>query len=123
MSDIQALKDRLTEQESQAFKDIESRRRRLNTELETAEKRMKAHDAAMGDYIKVTRRAADVMTKKVVPALDAFQQRAEKMPFDAEFEVSAPTTPEGMARIVDKPFSVKTKLERAWSRRTSGTET
>lgn len=122
-SDIQALKDRLTEQESQAFKDIESRRRRLNTELETAEKRMKAHDAAMGDYIKVTRRAADVMTKKVVPALDAFQQRAEKMPFDAEFEVSAPTTPEGMARIVDKPFSVKTKLERAWSRRTSGTET
>lgn len=126
VSDIQALKDRLTEQESQAFEDIENRRRRLNTELETAEKRMKAHDAVMGDYIKITRRAADAMTKKVVPALDAFQKRVDKMPFDAEFEVSAPTTPatpEEMAEIVDKPFSVKTTLERAWPRRTSGTET
>jgi ElaB/YqjD/DUF883 family membrane-anchored ribosome-binding protein len=106
VSDIQAVKDRLNEQEGQAFEDIQNRRRRLNTELETAEKQMKAHDEAMKEYIKITRRAADAMTKRVVPALDAFRERLEDLPKDAEFEFSEPVTPEDLKAAVDTPFTV-----------------
>lgn len=123
VSDIQALKERLNEQESHAFEGIQNRSRRLSAELEAAETRMKAHEAAMESFIKVTQHTADVMNEKVVPALDAFQQRLDNMPKDAEFEVSTVATLQEIEESVDKPISNKTGLGRPWPRRTSGSET
>lgn len=101
--DIQTMRGRLNEQEAETFEDAQNRRKRLVVELEAAEKAMRDHDAAMENYIKVTRRAADAMTKSIVPALDALKERLDELPQDAAFESVTPDNPED---TVDKPFTM-----------------
>lgn len=111
VADLQAMRSRLNEQESEIFEEIQSRRKRLVTELEAAEEKMQKHDAAMEDYIKVTRRAADAMKKRIVPALDAFKERLDEFPQDATFES---VSPEDLEHSIDKPFTVTLSENRPW---------
>ncbi|WP_120635257.1 hypothetical protein [Ruegeria sp. EL01] len=124
VADIQKLKNRLNEQESQSFEDIENRRKRLNAELETAAKRLKAHDDAMLAYIKITRRAADAMTKKIVPALDSFKDRLDELPKDATFENNESeqtASSEDLDATVEKPITVSPAKPRFWGSKRSDT--
>lgn len=120
-SDIQAMRGRLNEQEAEIFEDIQGRRKRLIADLEAAKKKMREHDAAMENYIKVTRKAADTMTKRVVPALDAFKKRLDEFPQDAKFEFSDPsgssTNSDDQVSAVDQPFTVTPSRGRPWQRR------
>lgn len=106
VEEIRLLKDRLKEQETQTYEDIESRRRRLNLQLEEAERRMQSYDQVMEDYIKVTRRASDAMSKRIVPALDAFKERLEDLPKDADFSEKQPISAEDLEAAVERPFTL-----------------
>lgn len=109
VQDIQNLKDRLNEQEAQSFEEIQSRRKRFVADLEAAEKRMKDHDIAMDSYIKITRRAADSMTKRMVPALDQLKDRLDSLPAtDAPYNFSDPV-PADLEAAIDEPFTVNVK--------------
>ncbi|MVO18371.1 MotA/TolQ/ExbB proton channel family protein [Parasedimentitalea huanghaiensis] len=105
---IQQLKTELQEQEAQSFEEIQSRRKRTIKELEEAEKRLKAHGVAMEGYIKITRRASDAMTKRLVPSLDAFRERLDKLPPEEEVHDAPFLEPgegvENPPQIVDRPF-------------------
>ena len=90
VSEIQALKNNLMAQEAEAFEDIQLRRKRLTTELNAASKKMQEHDEAMSGYIKITRSASDAMSKRMMPALEAFTTHLNKLPQDATFQAARP---------------------------------
>ncbi len=124
VSEIRSLKNRLNEQESQSFEEIQNRRKRLNAELETAEKRLKAHDEAMLANIKITRRTADVIEKKIVPALDRFKERLDDLPKDAVFEQGESgqtASAEDLEAVVEEPFTVTPVRPRFWGTKRSDT--
>ena len=75
LKEIKDLKVRLFEQETESFEDIKHRRQRLIEELENAEQQMQSHNDAMIQYIKITRRSADVMDKRILPALERFEEK------------------------------------------------
>ena len=75
LKEIRDLKVRLFEQETESFEDIKQRRQRLIEELENAEKQMQSHNDAMTQYIKITHRSADAMDKRILPALDGFEEK------------------------------------------------
>ena len=108
VADIKKLKDRLNEQEIETYEDLAMRRKRLTIEMAAAEEQMKSHTESMLDHIKITRRSADSMTKRMVPAIDAFKERLDALPSDAPFESGARPgmDDEGLEEIVDKPFTV-----------------
>jgi hypothetical protein len=78
LKDIMDLKDRLIEQESQTFEEIQARRKRVVIDLERAETALNNHNVEMERFIKITRRSADAMTKRLVPGLDGVLERLEK---------------------------------------------
>ena len=84
LKELNALKARLNEQEAESFEEIRQRRKRLMADLETAEVRMKAHNEAMDQYIEITRRSAEAMTKRIVPALDELEEKLKNMPLVQE---------------------------------------
>jgi hypothetical protein len=90
VSEIQALKNNLMAQEAEAFEDIQLRRKRLTTELNAASKKMQEHDEAMSGYIKITRSASDAMSKRMMPALEAFTTHLNELPQDATFQAARP---------------------------------
>ena len=122
VSEIQSLKNRLSEQESQSFEEIQNRRKRLIAELETAEKRLKAHDEAMLANIKITRRTADAMEKRIVPALDRFKERLDELPKDAVFEqgeVGQTASTKDPEAVVEESFTVTPVRPRFWGTKRS----
>ncbi|WP_375699361.1 hypothetical protein [Pseudophaeobacter sp. TrK17] len=118
VADIKALKNLLNEQETESYEELAARRKQLNAELASAETQVKNHTEAMLEHIKVTRRSADSMSKRIGPALDALKERLDALPRfspdglpeDAPFEagVAPPLdNPENLQSVVDKPFTVK----------------
>ena len=80
IAEMKNLKAQLWEQEVESIKEIKQRRKRLIAELEVAEKQVQSHNEAMGQYIMITRRSADAMTKRILPALDALEEKINNMP-------------------------------------------
>lgn len=68
------------EQELGTLRTLEERRNRLASEFAESVRQMKAHSEEMEKYIRVTRKAADAMTEHIVPALDDFRERLDKLP-------------------------------------------
>ena len=75
LTEIKDFKIRLFEQEAESFEEIRQRRQRLIEELENAERQMQSHNDALIQYIKITRRSADAMDKRILPALDKFEEK------------------------------------------------
>lgn len=105
MSEIQALKERLKEQEVEAFEENKNRRQRLKSELEAAEKQTKAHEAALRDYIDVTVQTADAMKTQFLPVLIMLKKQVDNISTDAEFRPSVqnvPLSPEEMEKLLQE---------------------
>ena len=74
------LKDRLKEQEADSYEEISARRRKLLKELDEHQKKVVAQNEVTEANIRATRRAADALTKRIVPALDALKDRIDALP-------------------------------------------
>lgn len=117
-SEIQAMKTRLSEQETDTFEEVQNRRKQLVAELEKAEAQLRDNEAATGDYIKVTRRAADAMTKRLVPSLDALKERLDQFPQDASFEAGETVTNlDELEVAIEEPITVTPSQGKPWPRR------
>ncbi len=122
VASIREVKDRLNEQEVETYKELASRRKQLTAELITAEAQTKSHSEAMLEHIKITRRSADSMAKRVVPALDAFRNKLDALQGDAPFEAGVPPvlSEEDEEQVTIKPFTFR--AQKLWSDRTDNGE-
>lgn len=127
LEELEALKNRLNEQESQSFEQIGTRRRVLLEEMDEYEKKIKAQNEMTEAQIKATRRAADAISKRIIPALDDLKERLDKFPpeplvEDATFE-SANTAPENFEDPADKPFVLKVdRTSGPWGTKSGGSK-
>lgn len=84
MDELADLKDRLIEQEIESFEQISARRRVLMAEDEEHQKKIAAQKEATELQIKATRRAADALNKRIVPALEGFKDRLDALPSEPQ---------------------------------------
>ncbi len=126
LKELQKLKEQMNNQEVESIEAMLERRMRLVSGMETAEKTMQEHDAAMGQYIKVTRRAADAMTKRMAPALDAFLERLEKMPSTEPVQDDSIHTGEesqsDLEEVAERPITVRPTRPGPWAGRSRRSE-
>ncbi|MBT3143217.1 hypothetical protein KL867_19305 [Ruegeria litorea] len=123
LTELENLKARLSKQEAESFEEIQQRRKRLLAELEVAEKQIQAHNEAMDQYIKITRRSADAMTKRILPAIDSLEEKIKNMPpvqdapYFAENEVKKTPEPQVEKFVVPEPHK-----RQPWIKRREGSE-
>ena len=109
ITEMKNLKAQLSEQEVESIEEIKQRRKRLIAELEVAEKQVQSHNEAMNQYIMITRRSADAMTKRILPALDALEEKINNMPpvhdasYYSEEEVKKAAEPQVDKIVVPEP--------------------
>lgn len=115
LKELETLKLRLNEQEIQSFEDMSRRRKVLLAELEKSEKQMQDHNKIMEQYIRITQKSSDAMTKKIVPALVEFEKKlSEFQPVnDAPFHTPEEATKHA-DEVVDRPYPPKEKPPGPW---------
>lgn len=118
VTDIKALKNLLKEQEAESYEELAARRKQLNAELASAETQVKNNTDAMLEHIKVTRRSADSISKRLGPALDALVERLDALPsFSSDGHPEDAPSDAGVApplygskslqSVEGKPFNIK----------------
>ena len=110
VAEIRDAKTSFVEQELKSLQELQARRDQMVVELSESVRQMKEHSEEMEKYIRVTRRAADAMTKRIVPALDDFKERLDNFPEEPKVEDAPYSLSKEMAdlaSVVDKPFTVK----------------
>lgn len=108
LQELEALKNRLNEQESESFEQIGARRRVLLKEIDEYEKKIKSQNDVMEIQIKASCRAADAISKRVIPALDELKVRLDRFPPESMVEeapsLSGGSDQDNSEDIVDKAF-------------------
>jgi hypothetical protein len=110
VAEIRDAKTSFVEQELKSLEELQARRNQMVAEMSESARQMKEHSEEMEKYIRVTRRTADAMTKRIVPALDEFKERLDNLPEEPKVEDATYNLSEEMAdlaSVVDKPFTVK----------------
>jgi hypothetical protein len=77
--DLQAIKTRLKEQETNSATDIESQRRRVNDNLSEAVKEINNHNDALKTSARSIRSSSDAIEKKLIPAIDALETKLNSL--------------------------------------------
>lgn len=113
--EIQEIKNRLREQETETYEDIRARRKRMANELEESEKLLKTHKEEMKASSRAMRSAADAIEKRLIPALDALEQRANVV-----VPVQDATFDEGGDDEQNPPSKIW--MNRSWRTRSDGAE-
>lgn len=72
---LQAVKERLQEQETGTLQEILERRKRLANELEASEQLLSSHAEAMNANSRAVQNAAEAMENRIIPSLEAFEAR------------------------------------------------
>lgn len=123
IAEIRDAKTRFVEQELKSLEELQTRRNQMVAEMSESARQMKEHSEEMEKYIRVTRRAADAMTKRIVPALDKFKERLDNLPEEPKVE-DAPINFSGdmadLASVVDRPFTVTPTKGPGSSKKTDG---
>ena len=109
---IEALKNRLNEQEAQSFEQIETRRKVFLREIDAYQKKIESQNEATETQITATRRAAEAISKRIIPALDDLKERLDRLPLESQVKdglcESATAEGENLEGLVDKPFQLRT---------------
>ena len=113
--EILAIKSRLAEQEADTIGDIQDRRVKLSKELEFAESQLKSHREEIKANARALRSAADAINKKLIPALEALEKRA-----DAAIPARDASFAEGEAEAIAEPSRLRAR--RPWRTRSSSSE-
>ncbi|MGX0975611.1 putative SpoU family rRNA methylase [Roseovarius sp. MBR-51] len=98
LKELEALKNRLNEQEAQSFEQIGARRKVLLKEIAEYEKAIKTQSEVTEAHIKATRRATDAISMRFIPALDGMKERLDTFP---------PTSPAEVASLESKNVDKK----------------
>ena len=103
------------EQEADTIGDILDRRVKLSKELEFAESQLKSHREEIKANARALRSAADAIDKKLIPALEALEKRA-----DAAIPARDASFAEGEAEAIEEPSRLRAR--RPWRNRSSSSE-
>ena len=84
LAELGELRVRLIAAEADASQELQERRRQAGAELDGAKGRLDEHNAAMERFIAATCNAADVVEKRILPALGALEKRFKSLSLEKD---------------------------------------
>ncbi len=79
VKELDELRTRLMKEETDAFRDLQERRKRVLADIESAKELLQDQVSAMERFIAVTNRVADAVEGRVLPAFDALEGRFRRL--------------------------------------------
>lgn len=120
ITEIHDLKTKYLNDEEETRTEMAERRKTLLSELEGIEKKLVAQGSVFDEHTKITRRMADAISKRLVPALENLKKRLDNLPRtvdDGDAEFLEPEQLPDLEAEIEKPFTLKTEKSSMWRRK------
>ncbi len=94
---LNELRESLMTREADACRDIQERRGQVLADIETASGLLQDHISAMERYTEATKKLADAVEERIIPAFDALEDRCRTLPPDNRTDRRGTVGPHGAA--------------------------